>query len=210
MTDPAIPTRGDRVEARLYHSDNEWVTGTYRPREDFPDAAPPADAAWVDTGDPQGAAMVDVASIRPVREDTVRPELRAIRDAAQAMADAVRAALATNLSGARLPLLPQIPHLQVPRLVAPSVVVEEAPPDPRQLAVTVRAVPVLGESSERHTYRDPGGLTWQTYGAHDDFGTDRLLEVQNTEGDVIASYQPGTWLHACYGAYLELADGETS
>lgn len=203
MTDnQQTPERGDQVQAVPYYADGQ-VVGTYRPREDFPDAQPPADAAWVEIGDPQGPAMVHADTVRIIEDVTVRPELCAVRDAAQTLADTVRAALATNLQGVRPLQLPQIPLLQVPRLFGPRLVNETPAPDPRQIAVTVRTLPVLGESSQLHVYQDPAGLTWQTYGAHDDFGTDRLLEVQDTDGLVIATYQPGTWLHACYADYLD-------
>jgi hypothetical protein len=210
MTDEQhAPQRGDQVLATPYHADGK-VTGTYRPREDFPDAEPPADAAWVEIGDPQGPVMVRTDSVQTITDKTVRPELRAVRDAAQALADTVRAALATDLQGARSLLLPQIPMPQFPRLFAPRPIVDEEPtPNPRHIAVTVRTVPALGESSQTHTYRDAAGLTWQTHGAEHDFGTDRLLEIQNMAGEVIGTYPAGTWLHACYAAYLDTTGGQS-
>jgi hypothetical protein len=210
MTDEQkTPERGDQVQAVPYHADGQ-VAGSYRPREDFPDAEPPADAAWVEIGDPQGPEMVRADSVRPISGETVRPELRAVRDAAQALADAVRAALATNLQGVRPLRLPQIPMLQIPRLIAPTPFVDETPaPDPRHIAVTVRTLPVLGEPSRLHVYRDAAGLSWQTYGAEHDFGTDRLLEIQDANDDVIGTYPAGTWLHACYGDYLDPTGGQS-
>jgi len=199
MTDQPLIQRGDRVEAMLYHSDDQWVTGTYTPREDHLAAGPPEGAAWVDTGDPQGPLMINAETVR--HASTVRPELRAVRDAAQKLADSVRAALATDLTG--------VPAIRLPRLslfpgaALKAHVEEEQDPDPRQCAVTVRAVPTLGEPPELHTYRDDRGLSWQTYGEDHNFGTDRLLEIQNEDNLIIATYPAGTWLHACYGAFRE-------
>lgn len=209
MTDnQQTPERGDQVQAVPYHADGQ-VVGTYRPREDFPDAETPADAAWVEIAGSHGPVMVRADTVRIIEDATVRPELRAVRDAAQTLADTVRAALATNLHGVPLLQLPQIPLLQVPRLFGPRLVDETPAPDPRQITVTVRTVPLSGQLSEMHTYRDPAGLTWQTYGAEHDFGTDRLLEIQNTDGEVIGTYPAGTWLHACYSDYLD-ATGDPS
>jgi len=199
MTDQTPIQRGDRVEAMLYDSDDQWVTGTYAPRQDRPHVEAPETAAWVDSGAPQGWLMVHAETVRHV--DTVRPELRAVRDAAQKLADSVRAALATDLTG--------VPAIRLPRLslfpgaALKAHVEEEQDPDPRQCTVTVRAVPTLGEPPELHTYRDDRGLSWQTYGEDHNFGTDRLLEIQNEDNLIIATYPAGTWLHACYGAFRE-------
>jgi hypothetical protein len=200
------PERGDQVQAVPYHADGQLI-GTYRPREDFPGAED--DAAWVEIDDPPRPVMVRADTVRTIEDATVRPELRAVRDAAQALADTMRAALATNLQGVRPLQLPQIPMLQLPRLLAPRPLADEAPaPHPRQMAVTVRTLPVLGESSQQHVYRDAAGLSWQTHGAEHDFGTDRLLEIQDADGEVIGTYPAGTWLHACYGDYLDATGGQ--
>lgn len=205
MTDTPHARRGDRVTATLYHSDSETVTGTYVPRDDHPDAQPPADAAWVNTGDPQGPLMVNAATVeRTEEEPTHRAELRAVRDAAQNLADACRHALAHDLTGVARVQLPPIPRLQLPSLLGgPAIPEPEEEPDKRHLTVEVRTVPVLGEPTETHVYRDDRGLTWQTYGQEHDYSTDRLLEIVNEDAEVVGSYPPGTWLHARYPSYLD-------
>jgi hypothetical protein len=198
--------RGDRVTATLYHSENETVTGAYVPRDDHPKADPPADAAWVDTGDPQGPLMVNAATVeRTEQEPAHRADLRAVRDAAQNLADTVRTALAHDLTGSARVQLPLLPRLVLPRLFPPVSAEPAEPEEPnmRHLAVAVRTVPVLGESTQEHVYRDDRGLTWQTYGQEHDFSTDRLLEVVNEDAEVVATYPPGTWLHARYVSYLD-------
>lgn len=201
MTDP-IPhaRRGDRVTATLYHSDDETATGTYVPRDDHPDADPPADAAWVDTGDPQGPLMVKASSVERLEEEpAIRADLRGIRDAAQGLADTVRAALARDLRGVPRVQLPLLPRLFPPVAVEP----EPAQPDPRHVFVSVRTVPVVAEPSQRHVYHDGEGLTWQTYGQEHDFSEDRMLEILNGREEVIATYAPGTWLEVRYETYVD-------
>lgn len=135
-------------------------------------------------------------------DDPARQYLRNVRDAAHALADAVHSAL----DGTARVQLPRLAGLQVPRLFAPlgaAVDLDAEEPDKRHLVVSVRTVPVLGEPTETHTYRDAGGLTWQTYGEEHNFGTDRLLEIQNEDGDAVATYPPGTWLHVRYEQYAD-------
>lgn len=216
MTDPTAyqPERGNRVIATLYHSEGEdgrTVHGTYVPRDDHATADPPAGAAWVDTGDPQGPLMVDVASVRPDFEAIAaeeqaakhRHDLRAVRDAAQHLADTVRAAISHDLTGVARVQLPALARLEFPRLVMGSAHAEpdDQVSDPRHVIIEVRTCPVLGQNPEIHTYSDDHGLTWQTYGQEHDYSTDRLLEIVNSDGDQVASYPPGSWLHVRYVAY---------
>lgn len=194
MPEHTIPQRGDHVEALLYHAESkdDWVSGTYIPREDLADALPPEDAAWVDTGILQGPLMVKADTVQPVADP---PE--ALRAAIQNMNRVVRGILEST---------PQVrlPFLKLTPVAVPPVDDEE--PDPRHLAVQVRTVPAPGEPSETHTYRDARGLTWTTYGQEHDFSTDRLLEIQNEKGDIVASYPPGAWLHARYAGYVDDTD----
>lgn len=201
--------RGDRVTATLYHSGDELegvVTGTYVPRDDHTDATPPDDAAWVDTGDPQGPLMVKAATIERIEEEpTIRADLRAIRDAAQNLADTVRNTLARDLTNVPRIQLPVLPRLFPAAFVEP----EPIAPDPRHMFVSVRTTPVSAEPSARHVYRDGDGLTWQTYGQEHDFSEDRMLEILNGDEEVIATYAPGTWLEVRYETYLD-ATGQAS
>jgi hypothetical protein len=71
------PTRGDLVTAEPYYDtdpdDRAYcgpVTGEYLPRTDFPDAAPPADAAWIDDGSESGPQMVKASTIRVLPKTT--------------------------------------------------------------------------------------------------------------------------------------------
>lgn len=206
MTDPTHrPRRGDRVTAILYHSGDQLegvVTGTYVPRDDLPDTEPstPDDAAWVDTGALDGPLMVKGASVERIEEEaTVRADLRAIRDAAQGLADTVRTALARDLRGVPRVKFPLLPRLFSPVAVEP----EPAQPDPRHVFVSVRTVPVVAEPSQRHVYHDGEGLTWQTYGQEHDFSEDRMLEIINGRGEIVATYAPGTWLEVRYETYVD-------
>lgn len=56
------PRRGVLVRAILYGGD-EPIEGRYVPRTDHPGAVPPADAAWVSDGDPQGPWMVNASTV---------------------------------------------------------------------------------------------------------------------------------------------------
>jgi len=94
-----------------------------------------------------------------------------------------------------------LPPFRLPRLQLPYEQVEEVEPDPRHLTISVRTAPLPGAGAETHLFSDRQGLTYQTYGAEHDFSQDRTLDIQNSEGVVIASYPPGTWLDACYPTY---------
>lgn len=65
--------RGDRVSGIGYHGE-DTVSGTYVPRDDFRDARPPVDAAWIDDGSVDGPWMV--------KRETVRSAGRSARGAA--------------------------------------------------------------------------------------------------------------------------------
>ncbi|MGW4525174.1 hypothetical protein [Amycolatopsis sp. NPDC004378] len=67
------PKRGDIVTAEPYGDTEPGepfhtgpITGPYVPRTDHLGARPPADAAWVDDGDPQGPWMVKASTIKIV------------------------------------------------------------------------------------------------------------------------------------------------
>lgn len=95
-----------------------------------------------------------------------------------------------------------LPPFQMPRMPRLQLTFEDddtppTPSNPRHVIVSVLTV-----HGQRHDFSDDGGLGWQTYGADDrDFSTERLLEIQNADGEVIASYPAGTWLDVCYPAY---------
>jgi hypothetical protein len=55
--------RGDRVTGTQYGGD-EAVAGAYVPRDDFPDARPPVDAAWIDDGSVDGPWMVKRETVK--------------------------------------------------------------------------------------------------------------------------------------------------
>lgn len=59
------PRRGQIVRALAYDN-SEILEGPYVPRTDCPGAVPPADAAWVDTGDAQGPWMVKASTVEVV------------------------------------------------------------------------------------------------------------------------------------------------
>ena len=119
----------------------------------------------------------------------------------QRVGQAVRELLdALDILPADRPII-QLPRLQIPRLMINRE--DPAPvdvPDGRHLDVCVRTVPVNGVA-ELHVIHDDAGLTWQTYGAEHDFGTDRMLEIQAADGEPVATYPAGTWLDVCYPAY---------
>lgn len=99
------------------------------------------------------------------------------------------------------PPLIGLPAFQMPRMPRLQLTFEDdtppAPVDPRHVIVSVLTV-----HGQRHDFSDDAGLGWQTYGANDrDFSTERLLEIQNADSEVIASYPAGTWLDVCYPAY---------
>lgn len=137
----------------------------------------------------------DSTTWQPEEEPAPDPWARMNR-AAQELADSVQALPSVTPAITIPPIqLPRIPRLQLTYDDPP------APPDQRHLTVSVRTVPVYG-SAEIHMFHDPAGLQWQTYGADStDFSTDRMLEVQDQDGEPIASYPAGTWLDVCYPAY---------
>jgi hypothetical protein len=120
-----------------------------------------------------------------------------------------RAAQELTQAAHELPPAPPViglPAFQLPRMPRLQLTYEEdeppTPVDQRHLNVAVRVVPVsCGTMAATHNYSDPDGLTWHTYGNERDFSTLRMLEVQNANGDVVASYPAGTWLDVCYPAY---------
>lgn len=98
------------------------------------------------------------------------------------------------------PALP--PRVTVPRM--PLLVLEEPEPiNPQHCVVAVRSVPILGETTSIRVYSDPKGLTWETYGKERDFTDDRMLEIHDSDGVVIATHQAGMWLHVDYIAHVE-------
>lgn len=136
----------------------------------------------------------DPDSVTPPTEEQCAQQLEPwvrMRQAVRELAESVR-----DLPAGTPPVL--IPQLRIPRLELTYVDDGPANPvDPRHVIVSVLTV-----RSQRHDFSDDGGLVWQTYGAaHGDFSTERLLEIQNTDGEVIASYPAGTWLDVCYPAY---------
>jgi hypothetical protein len=58
--------RGDQVTGVDYHGE-DTVTGTYVPRDDFRNAMPPVDAAWIDDGSVDGPWMVKRETVKPVK-----------------------------------------------------------------------------------------------------------------------------------------------
>lgn len=133
----------------------------------------------------------DPRQVRMPSEGEVNARLGKVRDAAQVLADAVNHV-------PKLPPLP-IPHFTYPTLQAP--LIESA--NERHRVVAVRTIPVSGKPSQTHTYQDDAGLEWQTHGEEHNFSTDRLLEIQTADGQTVASYPAGTWLHVCYVSYLQ-------
>lgn len=131
------------------------------------------------------------------RLDDLQPYER-VKQAAQNLADVV-ASLPKQVPLTMPPFrLPQL------RLTYDEAPVPADPPDPRHVIVSVRTTPVRGGGPEWHDYSNAGGLVWQTYGNDPhDFTTERMLEVQNEQGEVVASYPAGTWLDVCYPAYRQ-------
>lgn len=129
------------------------------------------------------------------QDDAPRAEFARVQEAARELSAALDA----------MPHTPRVllPALQLPRLFAPAIPDVPEEPDKRHLVVAVRTVPVLGMPSRTDVYRDPNGLTWQTYGAEHDFSQDRLLEIQNADEQVVATYPPGTWLLVRYEQYAD-------
>jgi hypothetical protein len=94
-----------------------------------------------------------------------------------------------------------IPPFRMPRMPRLELTYDDSepknPPDPRHVIVSVLTV-----HGQRHDFSDVNGLIWQTYGPDEhNFSTERLLEIQNGDNEVIASYPAGTWLDVCYPAY---------
>jgi len=189
MTNDHTPARGDHVTAVLYGFDPDEggdgiVAGTYMPRDDFPDAVPPDDAAWVETGDGRGALMVQATSVVPTRQTPTLGDLAAaIRKASLDFAEGLKR---TQHGTALLPGIPK------------------PAPDPRHTSITVRTARLMGSDPERHTYRDGRGLSWETHG--EDFSQDRILEIYDVDNNVIATYPAATYLHVCYDAYLDTTE----
>lgn len=129
-----------------------------------------------------------------------RGDLRDLADAAHHLARTAREVMADGRDVApRLPLLP--------RIILPA---DDDPPtsDPRHRSVSVHTVPVRGQAGEVHAYRDDGGMSWQTYGQEHDFSTERMLEIHNGYGDIVATYPPGSWLYVRHGDYLDSTGGQ--
>lgn len=81
--------------------------------------------------------------------------------------------------------------------------------DRRKLWVQVTAVPIVRGVAEVITYYCSGGLTWQTFG-EGDYSTERMLEIHNANGEVIATHVAGTWLHVDWPAYYWNRNGDQS
>lgn len=196
MTDPTwTPELDDVVTAREYHG-NRFVTGLYKPRDYYQDTGAPEGAAWIDAGESgdRGRIMIRESTVRPGEPASVAARLR---EASTSFARVV----------AEMGQMPPLPFLRID----PEGPQEPQPVDPRTAVVEVRTVLArpaqLEQGPGTHTYSDPDGLTWQTYGQEHNFSTDRMLEIHNRDGDIIATYPPGSWMHVRYLGYLQ--SGET-